>query len=856
MNKLNRFWIIAFLVIMSSISNYIAHAQTMAANPVMWADVPDPDIIRVGNTYYMTSTTMHFNPGVPIMKSTDLVTWETVGYVYDILTSNNNTNMLNGLNMYGKGSWASSLRYANGYYYVYFLSYTTNATHVYRTKDIENGPWTGYTISRGMHDLSVLFDDDGRVYAFYGGTDIHIVELTADGLAIKAGGVDKILISNAGSAAGTSFIVNAEGSHIYKINGTYFLTLISWPNGSGRTELAYRASSLTGTWEGKVLLSNNGVAQGGIVSTPAGKWYGLLFRDNGSVGRIPYLTQVTWTNNWPMMTAPATLDIAASAIGLKGIIASDDFNYSSPVKLSTAWQWNHNPDNINWSMTARPGYFRIATSRVDANIYSARNTLTQRTFGPTSTGVVAMDVTNMKDGDYAGLSAFQDKYGFVGVKMSGTTKSIVMVNASSGTLTEVASAALTQNTVYLRVDCNFANQTDKATFYYSTNGTSWTALGNTLQMSFELTHFVGYRFALFNYSTKTAGGSVDFDYFKTGPSISNLYAASNLPVVSLTAPANNASYVTPVSINLTATASVAGGTITKVEFYNGVTLLGTSTSSPYSYNWTNVLAGTYKITAVATDNLGNKATSIVDTIKVNVAQAAYGGTPWPIPGTIQFENYDLGGNGFAYLDNATGNTGGATFRTDEDVDIENCTDAGNGYNIGFATTGEWMEYTVNVATAGEYNLTIRAACNADGRTVSLTSNGTVVASDIAIPNTAGWQTFTDVKMKVTLTAGQQVLRLTIGASDYVNLNYMSFTKNIAPIQLSTGWNFIGCPIIGSTNIDKALSSIWTNVETLKNQDSFYSINNPAILNSLSTVKWGEGYLVKVKTDCVLDWNVK
>jgi beta-xylosidase len=854
MNKNSCKTILALIVFMVNVNSFFVHAQTMATNPVLWADVPDPDIIRVGNNYYMTSTTMHFAPGVPIMKSTDLVTWTTIGYVYDVLTTQDECTMANGKNMYGKGSWASCIRYANGYYYVYFLSYTTGKTHIYRTNDIENGTWTPYTISRGMHDVSVLFDDDGRVYAFYGSTDIHIVELTADGLAIKSGGVDKVLISNAGSVAGSSFIVNSEGSHIYKINGMYYLTLISWPNGSSRTELAYRASSLTGTWEGTVLLSNNGVAQGGIVSTPAGKWYGLLFRDNGSVGRIPYLTQVTWTNNWPMMTAPATLDITASAIGLKGIIASDDFNYSFPVKLNTAWQWNHNPDNTNWSMTARPGYFRIATSRVDANIYSAKNTLTQRTFGPTSTGVVAMDVTNMKDGDYSGLSAFQDQYGFVGVKMSGTTKTIVMVNASSGTMTEVATAPLSQSTVYFRIDCNFANQTDKATFYYSLNGTTWTAIGNTLQMSFQLTHFVGYRFALFNYATKTAGGFVDFDYFKTGPSISNLYAASNLPVVSLTSPANNASYSAPATVNLSATASVAGGTITKVEFYNGTTLLGTSTTSPYSYNWTNVVAGKYIITAVATDNLGNKATTAADTIKVNPAQAAYGGTPWPIPRTIQFENYDVGGNGFAYLDNATGNTGGATFRTDEDVDIENCTDVGTGYNIGYATAGEWLEYTVNVATAGKYNLALRVACNGDGRTISMQANGTDIATNIAIPNTAGWQTWTDVTVpNISLNAGIQVIRLTIGSSDYVNLNYMTFSQVIASIPLKVGWNVIGCPITGSTSITNALSSIWSNVETVKSQDAFYSIDNQTFLNSLTSLHWGQGYLVKVKAPCTLTW---
>ena len=848
-----------FLNLVMGLIHCEVQAQTMASNPVLWTDVPDPDIIRVGNTYYMTSTTMHFNPGVPIMKSTDLVTWETVGYVYDVLTSNNNTNLLNGSTMYGKGSWASCLRYANGYYYVYFLSYTTNATHVYRTKDIENGPWTGATISRGMHDLSVLFDDDGRVYSFYGGTNINVVELNADGLSIKSGGMDKTIITNCGSPAGTSFIVNGEGSHIYKIGSTYYLTLISWPSGKSRTEIVYRSSSINGPWEGKVVLSNNGVAQGGFVSTPAGKWYGLLFRDNGAVGRIPYLTQVTWTDNWPMMTAPATLDIPASKIGLTGIVSSDDFNYTAPVKLSPIWQWNHNPQSASWSMTARPGYFRITTSRTDANIYSARNTLTQRTFGPTSTGTVAVDVSNMKDGDYAGLSAFQDKYGFVGVKMSGTTKSIVMVNASSGTMTEVASAPLTQNTVYLRVDCNFANQTDKATFYYSTNGTSWTALGNTLQMSFDLTHFVGYRFALFNYATKTAGGSVDFDYFKIGSSISNLLPAKTAPKVSITAPAATGAFVAPAVITITAAASVASGTIAKVEFYNGATKLGESATAPYSYSWANVVAGTYTITAVATDNAGNKTTSAAVVVKVNAPQGAYGGIASPIPGTIQFEDYDLGGNGFAYLDSAATNTGGATFRTDEDVDIEVCNDVDAGYNIGFAEAGEWLEYTVDVASAGEYDITLRVACANDGRTVSLSANDVVIAKDIAIPNTTGWQVWENVTVpNISLSAGKQVIRITIGATDFVNLNYMTFapaaTAPAASIQLKAGWNLVGYPLAGSAAIDVALASVWANVLSVKTYDLFYDKSSTPALNTLKTIQWGEGYWVKVDKACMLTWK--
>ena len=327
--------------------------------------------------------------------------------------------------------------------------------------------------------------------------------------------------------------------------------------------------------------------------------------------------------------------------------------------------------------------------------------------------------------------------------------------------------------------------------------------------------------------------------------------------VSITSPANNATYTAPATINISATATISTGSITKVEFYNGTTKIGEDASSTYTYTMANIAAGKLIITAVATDNTGNKTTSAADTIKVNVAQAAYGGTPWPIPGTIQLENYDVGGNGFAYLDNATGNTGGATFRTDEDVDIENCTDVGTGYNIGFATSGEWLEYTVNVATAGKYDLTLRVACNGDGRTIAMQANGTDIATNIAIPNTAGWQTWTNVSVpNISLTAGIQVIRVTIGASDYVNLNYITFLQGISSVPLKVGWNVIGCPITGSTPIAKALLSIWSNVETVKNQDVFYSIDNQNILNSLTSLNWGQGYLVKVKSNCVLDWIVK
>ena len=331
---------------------------------------------------------------------------------------------------------------------------------------------------------------------------------------------------------------------------------------------------------------------------------------------------------------------------------------------------------------------------------------------------------------------------------------------------------------------------------------------------------------------------------------------TDVPVVAITAPAANAVFSAPASITIAATATVGSGTISKVEFYNGTTKLGEDATAPYSYTWAAVAAGTYAIRVVATSSAAKTGEAIVS-VKVNPAQAAYSGTPSPIPGKIELEHYDIGGNGAAYLDNTAGSavTPTVDFRTDEDVDIETCTDAGAGYNLGYTAAGEWLEYTVNVAKAGKYSITLRAACNGEGRTVSLSANDVPIAKDIAIPNTAGWQVWQDVVVKdIPLAAGVQVIRLTIGAVDYVNLNYISFAAAAQPsIKLTAGWNLIGCPLAGSTPINQALQSIWANVESVKDMDSFFMPLQAASLNSLQNLSWGRGYMVKVSKDCELTW---
>jgi beta-xylosidase len=490
-----------------------------AQNPIIFADVPDLSMIRVGKTYYMSSTTMHMSPGVPIMKSTDLVNWKLVSYAYDTLASNDELDLANNKSTYGHGSWASSLRYHKGRYYVSTFASTTGKTHIYSTKNIEKGPWKVTAFRPMMHDHSLFFEEDGKTYMVYGAGKIMIAELSDDLTGIKPGTEPQVLIANASTVAGPNVGLPAEGSQLFKVNGKYYLFNICWPRGGMRTVLVHRADKITGPYEGRVALQDRGIAQGGLISTPKGEWYAYLFRDYGAVGRIPYWVSVKWEDGWPVLgvngKVPDTLDLPASKGLMPGIVTSDEFNRKiSNTLLPLPWQWNHNPDKDHWSLYARKGYLRLTTSRVDTTVLLARNTLTQRTFGPRSSGITAIDVSHMKDGDCAGLILLQQKFGWVGVKMENGSKFIVMVSADKGAPAELQRIPLNQSTVYLKAAGDFTDRKDKGYFFYSTDGSNWTSIGQPLSMAYTIPHFMGYRFGLFNYATHAAGGYVDFDYFR------------------------------------------------------------------------------------------------------------------------------------------------------------------------------------------------------------------------------------------------------------------------------------------------------------------------------------------------------
>lgn len=477
-------------------------------NPVIYSDVPDVDVIRVGSDYYMVSTTAHMSPGAPIMHSKDMVNWKIVSYVFDTLDESPK-NDLEGGNIYSRGQWAASLRYHDGLFYVFFG--TGNKSYLYTAED-PAGKWKRQAvIDEYLHDASMLFDDDGRVYLVYGARHIRIVEFNKDLTGIDPAGLDVEVIP-----ADPPGLL--EGAHFYKFDGKYYLTLIWWPDGGIRTQLCFRSDKVGGPYERKTILSddmgyaNHGVAQGCFIDTEDGRWFSMLFQDHEAVGRVPVLTQCRWQNGWPMLGDANGKVSVRMEKPIQGydeptqLVVSDDFDKGPALGLT--WQWNHNPDNTLWSLTERPGYLRLKTGKVVGNIFEARNTLTQRTEGPKCSGVVSLDVSQMKEGDWAGLAAFCSDPGAIAVVCEKDSKYLVMTDRN----VEKARAELNGNKVFLRMDCDFT--TDDAQFWYSLDDKNWTQLGDKFHMIFSMAHFTGNKFALFYYATKTVGGCVDVDFFR------------------------------------------------------------------------------------------------------------------------------------------------------------------------------------------------------------------------------------------------------------------------------------------------------------------------------------------------------
>lgn len=321
-------------------------------NPLMWGDWPDPDVIRVGDEFYLISTSMHYVPGCPIARSKDLVNWQMAGYAVSRYEEDPRYDLQGG-NMYLNGSWASTLRYHNGTFYAGFCTPSgigNKAGHfsICTAKDV-GGPWTRTIFKEYLYDPGLFFDDDGKVYVAHGQQKLYITELNSDALSVKV--PQKEIYNN-------PHYPYLEGSHLYKIQGKYYI--LGSTGGTRGRQVCLRSDHIYGPYESKVVIDDdhtypgNGLHQGGMVQLKDGSWWFIIMQDRGPIGRVPNLEPVTWTNGWPMLGVDGKGVDTCKKPNIAGnhpiIIPATSDEFSLPA-LGLQWQWNHNPDPQKWSLT-------------------------------------------------------------------------------------------------------------------------------------------------------------------------------------------------------------------------------------------------------------------------------------------------------------------------------------------------------------------------------------------------------------------------------------------------------------------------------------------------------------------------
>ncbi|MGW4644748.1 family 43 glycosylhydrolase [Sphaerisporangium sp. NPDC004334] len=484
-------------------------------NPVVWQDFADGDIIRVGDAYYYSASTMHYSPGAPILRSYDLVNWEYAGHSVPSLAFDSNAYDLNGGRAYVKGIWASAFNYRPSNSTYYWIGCTEfNRTYVYTASAVD-GTWSKRSrINNCYYDAGLLVDDNDTMYVAYGNSTLSVAQLSSDGLSE----VRHQQVFTTPSSVGT-----LEGSRFYKRGGYYYIWVTRPANG----QYVLRSTSPWGPYEMRQVLLNmpspisgGGVPhQGGLVQTQNGAWYYMAFVDAYPGGRVPALAPISWSSDgWPSVQtvnggwgATYPKPAISTTKTVKSMIGPDTFTTSA---LDPRWEWNHNPDNSKWSSGSG---LRLQTATVTNDLYNARNTLTHRIQGPSSTATIELDYSTMSNGDRAGLAMLRDSSAWIGVRRDNGQTRVSMTNGLSmdgnwnttGTGTDAASAAVSGGRIWLRVNADIRPGSGRqARFSYSTDGTNFTTLGPAFTLNNAWQFFMGYRFAMFNYATQALGGSV------------------------------------------------------------------------------------------------------------------------------------------------------------------------------------------------------------------------------------------------------------------------------------------------------------------------------------------------------------
>lgn len=496
-------------------------------NPVLYADYSDPDVIRVGDDFYLTASSFNSVPGLPILHSRDLVNWRIIGHALqrqppaDVFARP----------QHGNGVWAPSIRFHNNNFYIY---YGDPDFGIYMVKARNPaGPWSDPLLvkaAKGWIDTCPFWDDDGQAYLVHAWANsrsgiksiLTINRMTQDGTRLLDEG--KMVFD------GRAHHPTIEGPKLYKRNGYYYIFA---PAGGVATgwQTVLRSRQIFGPYEDKIVMDRgqteiNGPHQGGWVELKSGESWFLHFQDRGPVGRVVHLQPLSWKNDWPVIGVDADGDGKGEPVLIYRkpkigreypMVVPETTDEFKGMLLGLQWQWHANPEKDWYSLSARSGWLRLfAIARpADENLWLVSNLLLQKLPAPAFTITTRVDVAQLRDGERAGLLMMGRDYSYIGVRrLSGRLRivRVTCIDAAKKTVeTQDGSTPAPTNTLLLRVTV----QKEKLSrFSFSFDGKTFQELGEEFVAREGV--WIGAKVGLFvvGPNTTTSRGFADWEWFR------------------------------------------------------------------------------------------------------------------------------------------------------------------------------------------------------------------------------------------------------------------------------------------------------------------------------------------------------
>jgi alpha-N-arabinofuranosidase len=790
MESIFRTSILLFLLVLNF--TFAGNSQVTFKNPVISGLASDPSICRVGDDYYLVTSTFEYFPGLPIYQSKDLVHWKMIGYALHKASQN----PLLGCDSGTGGQYAPTIRYNDGIFYVVGTNYGGQGTKgaFYVTATNPAGPWSEpYWVDNWGVDPSLLFANDSVYYTHPAGCDGYFMQAT---LNLKTGKFHKPEKRLANGTGGSC----PEGPHLYKINGKYYLMAAEGGTGYGHMETMQRSDSPWGPFVKSPvnpIVSHkddpdnpfHAIGHADLVETPDGWWLVCLgFRTKGGnyhhLGRETFLAPVTWNaDGWPKVMPDGKIKEEMTAPNLPQHIwpaepLRDDFDKTN---LRLDWNFVRNPGSF-WSLTNKPGSLQLKGSSLSFKEKQSPAFIGRRQTTFNLLASAKIDFVSTAENEEAGLVVRgndANHFDFLITTFAG--KRVVMLRQFlQGKTVGLNYREIPEGEIILRISA-----TDlEYQFWVQQEGKTAELIATTLtkNMSTEVIGgftgtFIG-MYASGNGKNNTNPAYFDWFDFEENPKTPFEWATGALPTQNnMVAPSNVvavSSVYNEVKISWKDIQNEAGYIIERYD-KSGFVEVGSTDANNTIFTDKNLTGNTLYIYRISGKNaLGKSLPSVTASAVTLPTPGPFHGTAIQIPGKLEVEDYDIGPDGITFFDSDAGNTGGK-YRTDN-VDIESCSDTGGGYNIGWTNAGEWTIYTVDVNDT-IVDIDFRVGSSYGGK-VKLELDNRLVG-EVSFTATGGWQTWKTFSLKkVKMASGKnKKLKLTISQAGF-NINWISFNKSI------------------------------------------------------------------------------